>query len=147
MQPKYMVSYRLISASQRGYTRDGIEITIPPNSVVVKIRNTFADRIKMRNMFILHSNDENNGMEINIDQSIIDRYFMLNEFMEENLQPSAGTTYFCVLCGAYFTDHEQYLLHQAMHLGLNSIDELIEYCALKHALNFFRRAVNLDDSD
>jgi hypothetical protein len=143
---KYL-TFILNGASQCGYTRSGVPINIPPKTKVTKIRDTFADRIKMRNMFIRDS-----GVEISIDPSIIDRYFVLDDEMPKDdnclaYQDSSYTTHFCVFCGAYFTDHNQYLLHQAMHLGLNSIDELIEYCALKHALNFYRKSVNFDDSD
>lgn len=144
---KYL-TFILNGASQCGYTRSGVPINIPPKTKVTKIRDTFADRIKMRHMFMLQLDG---GIEISIDPSIIDQYFVVDDMPEDDIhntcQASSCTTYFCVFCGAYFTDHDQYLLHQAMHLGLNSIDELIEYCALKHALNFFRKSVNFDDSD
>lgn len=63
--------YFLDGASQNGETRDGINVIIPPNAVIVKVRDNFADRIKLRNMFAM----ESTGQEISIDQSIIERYF------------------------------------------------------------------------
>ena len=63
--------YFLDGASQNGETRDGINVIIPPNAVIVKVRDNFADRIKLCNMFAM----ESTGQEISIDQSIIERYF------------------------------------------------------------------------
>ena len=63
--------YFLDGASQNGETRDGVNVIIPPNAVIVKVRDNFADRIKLRNMFAM----ESTGQEISIDQSIIERYF------------------------------------------------------------------------
>lgn len=63
--------YFLDGASQNGETRDGINVVIPPNAVIVKVRDNFADRLKFRNMFVI----ESTGQEISIDQSIIERYF------------------------------------------------------------------------
>lgn len=63
--------YFLDGASQNGETRNGIDVIIPSNAVIVKIRDNFADRIKLRNMFVI----ENTDQEVSIDQSIIERYF------------------------------------------------------------------------
>lgn len=63
--------YFLDGASQNGETRGGVNVIIPPNAVIVKVRDNFADRIKLRNMFAM----ESTGQEISIDQSIIERYF------------------------------------------------------------------------
>lgn len=63
--------YFLDGASQKGETRDGINVVIPHNAVIVKIRDNFADRLQFRNMFVV----EGTGQEVSIDQSIIERYF------------------------------------------------------------------------
>lgn len=63
--------YFLDGASQNGETRDGINVIIPPNAVIVKVRDNFADRLKFRNMFVI----ESSGQEVSVDQSIIERYF------------------------------------------------------------------------
>lgn len=63
--------YFLDGASQNGETRDGINVVIPPNAVIVKVRDNFADRLKFRNMFVI----ESTGQEVSVDQSIIERYF------------------------------------------------------------------------
>lgn len=64
--------YMLDGASQYGITREGKEITIPPFSVVEKIRDNFADKLKFRNMFVVCET----GQEVDISQSIIERYFI-----------------------------------------------------------------------
>ena len=63
--------YFLDGASQNGETRDGVNVIIPPNAVIVKVRDNFADRLKFRNMFVI----ESTGQEVSVDQSIIERYF------------------------------------------------------------------------
>lgn len=63
--------YFLDGASQNGETRDGANVIIPPNAVIVKVRDNFADRLKFRNMFVI----ESTGQEVSVDQSIIERYF------------------------------------------------------------------------
>lgn len=64
--------YILDGASQSGITRDGEEITIPPFSTVEKIRDNFEDKLKFRNMFVVCKT----GEEVDISQSIIERYFI-----------------------------------------------------------------------
>lgn len=64
--------YILNGASQLGITREGKEVKIPPFSTVKKIRGNFADKIRFRNMFVLCKT----GQEIDISQSIIERYFI-----------------------------------------------------------------------
>lgn len=63
--------YFLDGASQNGETRDGINVVIPPNAVIVKVRDNFADRLKFRNVFVI----ESTGQKVSVDQSIIERYF------------------------------------------------------------------------
>lgn len=64
--------YILDGAIQSGITREGKEITILPFSAVEKIRDNFADKLKFRNMFVICET----GQEVDIDQSIIERYFI-----------------------------------------------------------------------
>ena len=64
--------YILNGASQLGTTREGNEVEIPPFSAIEKIRDNFADKIRFRNMFAICKT----GQEINISQSIIERYFI-----------------------------------------------------------------------
>lgn len=64
--------YILSGASQLGVTREGKEVKIPPLYVIEKIRDNFADKLKFRNMFVLCKT----GQEIDISQSIIERYFI-----------------------------------------------------------------------
>lgn len=64
--------YILDGASQSGITRDGEEITISPFSTVEKIRDNFEDKLKFRNMFVVCKT----GEEVDISQSIIERYFI-----------------------------------------------------------------------
>lgn len=64
--------YILDGASQSGITRDGEEITIPPFSTIEKIRDNFGDKLKFRNMFVVCKT----GEEVDISQSIIERYFI-----------------------------------------------------------------------
>lgn len=64
--------YILDGASQSGITREGQEITIPPFSTVEKIRDSFVDKLKLRNMFVVCKT----GEEVDISQSIIERYFI-----------------------------------------------------------------------
>ena len=63
--------YILDGCSQKGIAKNGEEIIIPLYAIVVKIKDSFADRIKFRNMFVI----ENTDQEVSIDQSIIERYF------------------------------------------------------------------------
>lgn len=70
---KYKIGdiYFLDGACQYGTTRDGERITIQPNEKIEKIRDNFADILKIRNMWrILES-----GIEVDIAQSIIERYY------------------------------------------------------------------------
>lgn len=74
---KYKIGdiYFLDGACQYGTTRDGEIITIQPNEKIEKIRSNFADILKLRNMWkILES-----GMEVDIDKSIIERYYRKSE--------------------------------------------------------------------
>lgn len=64
--------YILNGASQLGTTREGKEVKISPFSAVEKIRDNFADKIRFRNMFVICKT----GQEIDISQSIIERYFI-----------------------------------------------------------------------
>lgn len=64
--------YTLNGACQYGWTRDGIKIVIDPYDTVTKIKDTFSDYIKLRSMYRLG----NTGWEIDIDDSIIERYFV-----------------------------------------------------------------------
>ena len=64
--------YILNGASQLGITREGKEVKIPPFSTVEKIRDNFMDKLRFRNMFVLCENRQ----EIDISQSIIERYFI-----------------------------------------------------------------------
>lgn len=64
--------YILDGAIQSGITREGKEIIIPPFSTVEKIRDNFADKLKFRNMFVVCKT----GEEVDISQSIIERYFI-----------------------------------------------------------------------
>lgn len=66
--------YILSGASQLGVTREGKKVKIPPLSVIEKIRDNFVDKLKFRNMFVLCKT----GQEIDISQSIIERYFIPN---------------------------------------------------------------------
>lgn len=65
-------TYKLNGACQYGYTRDGEKITIEPYETIVKVRDNCADRIKLRNMWRIFGT----FTEVDIDQSIIDRYFV-----------------------------------------------------------------------
>ncbi len=64
--------YILNGASQLGITREGKAVKIPPFSAVEKIRDNFMDKLRFRNMFVLCET----GQEIDISQSIIERYFI-----------------------------------------------------------------------
>lgn len=64
--------YILNGASQLGVTREGEEVKIPSFSIIEKIRDNFADKLKFRNMFVLCKT----GQEIDVSQSIIERYFI-----------------------------------------------------------------------
>lgn len=68
-------TYKLNGACQYGYTRDGQKITIEPYETIIKIRENFWDRIKLRNMWRIFGT----FTEVDIDQSIIDRYFTKQE--------------------------------------------------------------------
>jgi len=64
-------AYKLNGANQYGFTRDGKKIIIETNEVVIKVRDNILDRLKYRNMFRIFGT----FTELDIDQSIIDRYF------------------------------------------------------------------------
>lgn len=64
--------YKLDGASQCGITRDKERIEIKPYSTITKIRDTFADILKLRSMYVI----DENGIEVDIDDSIIKRYFV-----------------------------------------------------------------------
>jgi len=67
--------YKLNGCCQYGYTRNGEKITIEPYETIIKVRDNFADRIKLRNMWRIFGTH----IEVNIDQSIINRYFVKEE--------------------------------------------------------------------
>lgn len=149
---KIGVMYRLIGAEQYGVTRQGTRITIPQDSRVTKIKDSFIDNIRLRNMFILHRSSVcNDDIEIDIDQSIIDRYFVIDkrEFYDHNEDSESIPLrpFMCPICGFYTFDLDEYNLHQAQHLNLDSIELYNEYCALKYFVNFMRKVVNLNDTD
>lgn len=64
--------YKLDGASQYGITRDGNRVEIKPHSTVTKIRDNFADIMKFRSMYMI----DETGIEISIDDSLIERYFL-----------------------------------------------------------------------
>lgn len=64
--------YRLDGASQYGITREKEWVVIKPYSIITKIRDTFADILKLRSMYVI----DESGIEVNIDDSIIKRYFV-----------------------------------------------------------------------
>lgn len=64
--------YKLDGASQCGITREKEWIVIKPYSTITKIRDTFADILKFRSMYVI----DESGIEVNIDDSIIKRYFV-----------------------------------------------------------------------
>ena len=63
--------YFLDGASQCGLTRDGKIIEIEPYSTITKVRDTFSDQLRLRNMWMI----DETGCEVDIAVSIIDRYF------------------------------------------------------------------------
>ncbi len=74
---KYKIGdlYFLDGACQYGITRDGERITIQPHQKIEKVRDNFADKLKFRSMWrILDS-----GIEVDIDDSIIERYYRKSE--------------------------------------------------------------------
>lgn len=68
--------YYLDRASQYGETRQGKKVVIPPYAIIVKVRDNFVDKLKFRNMFAI----ESTGQEIDIDPSIVERYFREKEY-------------------------------------------------------------------
>lgn len=68
-------AYKLNGASQYGITRDGKKIMIEPYETVIKIKENFWDKVKLRNMWRIFGT----FTEVDIDQSIIDRYFVKEE--------------------------------------------------------------------
>lgn len=72
MKIKVGDKYKLNGACQYGYTRDGTKIVIDPYNIVIKIRDNFSDHLKLRSMWRLAET----GWEIDIDNSIIERYFV-----------------------------------------------------------------------
>lgn len=64
--------YKLNGCCQYGYTRCGKRITINPFSTVTKIKNNLLDILTLKSMYIL----DGTNLEINIDDSIIERYFI-----------------------------------------------------------------------
>ena len=65
-------AYKLDGACQNGITMDGKRITIEPYETVMKIKENFWDKVKLRNMWRIFGT----FTEVDIDQSIIDRYFI-----------------------------------------------------------------------
>ena len=75
MKIKVGDKYKLNGACQYGYTRDGIKIVINQYDIIIKIRDNFSDHLKLRSMWRLVET----GWEIDIDNSIIERYFVKEE--------------------------------------------------------------------
>lgn len=75
MKIKVGDKYKLNGACQYGYTRDGIKIVIDPFEIITKIRDNFCDHLRLRNMWRL----DETGWEIDIDNSIVERYFVKEE--------------------------------------------------------------------
>lgn len=72
MKVKVGDKYKLNGACQYGCTRDGIKIVIDPYDTITKISDNFCDHLKLRSMWRL----DETGWEIDIDNSIIERYFV-----------------------------------------------------------------------
>lgn len=74
--------YFLDGASQCGLTRDKQIIEIKPYSEITKARETFSDKLRFRNMWRI----DETGCEVDIDVSIIDRYFRpVSEMKNKNV--------------------------------------------------------------
>ena len=65
-------AYKLDGACQYRITKDGKRITIEPYETAIKIKENFWDKVKLRNMWRIFGT----FTEVDIDQSIIDRYFI-----------------------------------------------------------------------
>lgn len=79
MKIKVGEKYRLTGACQYGYTRYGAKIVIDPFDTITKIRDNFCDHLKLRSMWQI----DNTEYEIDIDDSIIERYFERCELWEQ----------------------------------------------------------------
>lgn len=66
--------YKLDGASQFAYTRENKLVRIEPGQIVTKIKDKRSDKFRLRNMYRTEYNDET--VDIDIDSSIIDRYFV-----------------------------------------------------------------------
>ena len=66
--------YKLDGASQFAYTRENKLVRIEPRQIVTKIKEQWADKFRLRDMYRTEYNGET--VEIDIDSSIIDRYFV-----------------------------------------------------------------------
>lgn len=64
-------TYRLVGACQYGMTTDGIRIMIETYKEVTKVKDTLFDHLRFRSMWRINGT----CWTVNIDQSIIDRYF------------------------------------------------------------------------
>lgn len=64
-------TYRLVGACQHGMTTDGIRIMIEPYKEVTKVKDTLFGHLRFRSMWRINGT----CWIVNIDQSIIDRYF------------------------------------------------------------------------
>lgn len=66
--------YKLDGASQFTYTRENKLVRIEPRQIVTKIKDKWSDKFRLRDMYRTEYNGET--VEIDIDSSIIDRYFV-----------------------------------------------------------------------
>ena len=66
--------YKLDGASQFTYTRENKLVRIEPRQSVTKIKDKWSDKFRLRDMYRTEYNGET--VEIDIDSSIIDRYFV-----------------------------------------------------------------------
>lgn len=72
MKVKTGDKYKLDGCCQYGYTRCGKRVAINPFNTVTKIKDNLLDILTLKSMYILDGTD----LEININDSIIERYFI-----------------------------------------------------------------------
>lgn len=117
-------TYKLNGACQYGYTRDGQKVTIEPYETIIKIRENFWDRIKVRNMWRIFGT----FTEVDIDQSIIDRYFtkqekiMMRDATKEELE--------CV---------DNYIKSISKPTGVNFFDEIEDTKMTEAEIRYYQR--------
>lgn len=61
----------LNGACQYAYTRDKVKVVIDPYDTIIKIKDTFSDKLSGRCMYRIISS----GWEVNIHESFLYRYF------------------------------------------------------------------------